>query len=86
MADVVGLFAERLAAKLGRTARDLRKQGLEAADFRVNEDVRMILCGGSTLSFRHAFAVVDPERHIVGVFTEHFRPLAERSNRRTDLR
>jgi hypothetical protein len=71
MSDIRELFADLLAVRLRRTAGDIRKHGLRADDFRTNEAVRLVLCDGSTLSFRYAFAVVDPERRLVGVFTEH---------------
>lgn len=69
--EVRSLFAERLAAKLGRGAAEIRDEGLEVGDFKVNERVELTLCDGSTMSFRYAFAMLDDEQRLVGVFTEH---------------
>ncbi len=69
--DITGLFADRLAARLGRTAAEIRDEGLGAGDFEGNERIELALCDGSTMSFRYAFAVFDDEERIVGVFTEH---------------
>jgi hypothetical protein len=69
--DIKDLFAEPLAARLGRTAAEIRERGLGAGDFRCDGHIDLTLCDGSTMSLQYAFAVVDVERRIVGVFTEH---------------
>jgi hypothetical protein len=71
MKDVRDLFAEPLAARLGRTAAEIRDEGLSATDFKPGERVELTLCDRSTMSLRYAFAVLDPAQRIVGVFTEH---------------
>jgi hypothetical protein len=71
MNDIRDLFAEPLAARLGRGAEEIRERGLAAGDFKVNERIDLVLCDGSTMSLRYAFAVLDPVQRIVGVFTEH---------------
>jgi hypothetical protein len=69
--DIRTAFAEPLAAKLGRTSKEIREEGLLAGDFKVNERVEITLPDGSSMSFRYAFVVLDAEQGIVGVFTEH---------------
>jgi hypothetical protein len=69
--EVRDLFAEALAARLGRTAAEIRDEGLSAMDFRSNERIEITLCDRSTMHLRYAFAVFDLEQRIVGVFSEH---------------
>ena len=68
--EIRDLFAEPLAARLGRTADEIR-DGLGARDFPGNEDVEVTFVDGSTMSFRYAFVVFDAAQGIAGVFTEH---------------
>jgi hypothetical protein len=69
--DIRELFAESLAATLGRTAAEIRDDGLGVGDFKADERIELTLCDGSTMCFRYAFAVLDAGRRIVGIFTEH---------------
>ena len=69
MADVRTVFAEPLAARLGRTVEEISQDGLQAGDFKVNERVEITLADGSSMSFRYAFVVQG--EGLVGVFTEH---------------
>jgi hypothetical protein len=71
MRDIRRLFAEALAARLGRDVGDIREEGLAAGDFKVNESVELDLADGSTMALRYAFVVVDSKRRIAGVFSEH---------------
>lgn len=68
-AEFVDRFAEVLAERLGRVADELRDSGLSASDF--SGDCRVRWHDGSEAMFRGAFAVVDPGRKRIGVFTEH---------------
>jgi len=70
MAEIRDAFAEPLARRLGRSVEEVRG-GLKAGDFRVDEDVAITLCDGSTLELRYAFYVEDDEGRWVGVFSEH---------------
>lgn len=69
--DITDLFGDILAARLGRTATEIRETGLAASDFKSDESIELDLCDGSKMSFRHAFVVLDLEQRIIGVFTEH---------------
>ncbi len=71
MNDLRELFAEVLAAKLGRTAAEIRGEGLRAGDFKPDESIELTLSDGSTMSFRYAFCVFELRQRMVGVFTEH---------------
>jgi hypothetical protein len=71
MKEVRTVFAEALATRLGRTAQEVREDGLRAGDFKVDEQVEITLPDGSSMSFRYAFVVLDAGQGIVGVFTEH---------------
>ncbi|HEX2656660.1 MAG TPA: hypothetical protein VHU40_00245 [Polyangia bacterium] len=64
-------FAVPLAARLGRSAAEISEEGLTAGDFELDRRVELTLGDGSTMSLRHAFAVVDVQQHLVGIFTEH---------------
>ena len=69
--DLRVVFADQLAARLGRSAREIREEGLEAGDFGLDETVEVKMADGSKLSLRYAFVVVDSEQRRVGIFTEH---------------
>ncbi len=69
--EIRELFAEPLAKRLGRTAAEVRDEGLGARDFKPNERIELTFADGSTMSFRYAFAVFDAAQRIVGIFTEH---------------
>jgi len=64
-------WAEELANHLGRSAEDIRNEGLEAGDFRVGSRVEIRFPDRSFARFRSAFAVISEARQQVGVFTEH---------------
>jgi hypothetical protein len=64
-------WAEELGAALGRSAEDIRKDGLSAYDFPANSVLHVKLMDGSTLRFRHAFHVVRDSDHALAVFSEH---------------
>lgn len=69
--EVRELFAEALAARVGRSVAEVREGGLEAGDFPIDSEVEVRLADGSRLVLRHAFAVVDEAQGVVGVFSEH---------------
>lgn len=60
-------FLEALAARLGRAACELRREGLRAGDF--HGKVRVEFEDGSQATFESALAEADDD--LVGVFTEH---------------
>ena len=64
-------WAEDVAAKLGRSADQLRQQGLGASDFPADHDLRIQLMDGSYVQFRYAFAVKSQKWRAIAVFTEH---------------
>jgi hypothetical protein len=64
-------FAVPLAARLGRSVAEIHDEGLSAGDFKVDESIQLKLADGSTLSLRYAFAVLDVQQRLVGIFTEH---------------
>jgi hypothetical protein len=69
--DLRHVFAAPLAARLGRTAKEVKASGLELGDFKVDERIELELDDGSSMSLRYAFVVLDTSRRLVGVFTEH---------------
>ena len=70
MAEIRHAFAEPLARRLGRAVDEVR-EGLGAGAFRVDEEVAITLCDGSTFHLRYAFYVEDDEGRWIGVFSEH---------------
>jgi hypothetical protein len=71
MLEIRHVFAAPLAARLGRDANDIRDHGLGVGDFKVDESVQLTLPDGSTMLLRYAFAVMDLQQRLVGVFSEH---------------
>ena len=69
--EIRQVFAAPLAARLGRDVTEIRDEGLGAGDFKGDESVELELADGSTLSLRYAFAVMDVQQRLVGIFTEH---------------
>ncbi|MCK6508141.1 hypothetical protein L6R53_33045 [Myxococcota bacterium] len=69
--EVRELFAEPLAARVGRSVDEVREGGLEGGDFPIDSEVEVRLADGSRLVLRHAFAVVDEAQGVVGVGAEH---------------
>lgn len=69
--EIRGLFVPQLAARSGRDPAEIRDEGLEAGDFKPDEAVELVFADGSTMRFRHAFAVRDAAQGLVGVFSEH---------------
>ena len=71
MRDIRQAFAPLLATRLGRSAAEIHDEGLGAGDFKLDESVELELADGSTMALRYAFAVVDEEQRLVGIFSEH---------------
>lgn len=71
MEEIRREFAELLAKRLGRSAQEIREDGLGAGDFSTREEVELTLPDGSVLRLRYAFAVVDEAVGAVAVFSEH---------------
>lgn len=69
--DVRDDWAEPLAEALGRTAAEIREDGLRARDFPGGQSVELVFPDGSTASFRSAFCLADGARRLAAVFTEH---------------
>lgn len=69
--DVLADWAEPLSAKLGRPVDQIRREGLSAADFSPDANVRIAFGEGSFAEFRLAFACLRPTGDAVAVFTEH---------------
>jgi hypothetical protein len=67
--ELVHDWADLLSSHLNRPRADILQRGLAASDFR--EDVEISFPDGSTVSFRHAFFVIDSQRQVIAVFTEH---------------
>jgi hypothetical protein len=64
-------WADLLAHKLKRSAAEIREQGLNVHDFDFYERVLVNFYDGSTASLRDAFYVVDEEKKLLAIFTEH---------------
>lgn len=64
-------FAPQLAAKLGRPAEVIARDGLRAGDFSIDASVRLTFGDGSTMELRYAFVVIDEVRGALGIFSEH---------------
>jgi hypothetical protein len=71
-AECRGLFADRIAARVGRSVEAIRSEGLRAGDFGDHTStVTVDHEDGSTLFLRYAFAVSDETHGMIGVFSEH---------------
>jgi len=68
---IVDLWTDALAERLGRSAADIREHGLSAYDFPADEVIEVRFAYGDSMKFRFAFFIVDEERRMVAVFTEH---------------
>ncbi len=66
---ILGVFADALASYLGRTADQVRQDGLSEADF-AEQSLEITFTDGSSAQFLSAFLVVGPGGDIVGVFTD----------------
>jgi hypothetical protein len=71
MLEIRQAFAAPLAARLGRSVAEIHDEGLDAGDFKLDESIELELADGSTMSLRYAFAVVDLQQRMVGIFSEH---------------
>ena len=64
-------WADDVAAKVGRSAEEVREKGLGASDFPLDHDLRVELMDGSYVQFRYAFAVESQKWRAIARFTEH---------------
>lgn len=64
-------WAEELSQHLGRSAHQIRHEGLGAADFPASSSLHIKLMDGSFVQFESAFHVVNPKKYAIAVFTEH---------------
>jgi hypothetical protein len=71
MLEIRQALAAPLAARLGRSVAEIHDEGLGAGDFKLDESIEVKLADGSTMSLRYAFAVMDVQQNLVGIFTEH---------------
>lgn len=69
--EVVNVWAEHLATRLGRSADEIRNRGLSAYDFSAENYVKLNFGDGSVAEFKHAFACINREDSVVAVFAEH---------------
>jgi len=71
MFEIRQAFAAPLAERLGRSVTEILDEGLGVGDFKLDESIELTLCDGSTMSLRCAFAVIDVQQRLVGIFSEH---------------
>jgi hypothetical protein len=71
MLEIRQAFAAPLAARLGRSVSEIHDEGLGVGDFKLDESIELKLSDGSTMSLRYAFAVIDVQERLVGIFSEH---------------
>ncbi len=64
-------WADELAVALGRSADEIRSNGLRASDFPSQDTLQVKLMDGSLLKFRSAFHVIRKSERALAVFTEH---------------
>ena len=64
-------WADQLSKRTCRSASEITKEGLLCSDFSCDERVAIEFEDGSNALFNFAFALYDPEKHKVAVFTEH---------------
>ena len=64
-------WAELLAPVVKRGPEEIRSRGLSANDFNVYDYIVVNFCDHSNAKFWFAFYVVDEEKDLVAVFTEH---------------
>lgn len=69
--EVVNVWAEHLASRLGRSAVEIRNRGLSVYDFSAENNVKLNFGDGSVAEFKHAFACINKEGSMVAIFTEH---------------
>lgn len=70
--DLIIKWSELLSKKLGRSAVEIAEIGLSAYDFSPSTSVEIYYSESSIIKFDSAFLVVDEERRMVGVFSEHY--------------
>ncbi len=69
--DIIENWAEDLSKKLGRPAADIKEKGLSAYDFSPSSHVEVTFLDKSFCKFKFAFCVINEEKRLVAVFTEH---------------
>ena len=71
MLEIRQTFAMPLAVRLGRSVTEILDEGLGVGDFKLDESIELKLGDGSTMCLRCAFAVIDAQQRVVGIFSEH---------------
>jgi hypothetical protein len=66
---ILDRYADPLAAYLGRTADQIRQDGLRAEDF-ADQSLEITFTDGSSAQFLSAFLVMAPGDEAVGIFTD----------------
>ena len=64
-------WSELLSHKLGRSSNEIIEKGLSAYDFSPSRKVVVEFSDKSICSFNFAFSVIDKEKRMVAIFTEH---------------
>ena len=68
---VIENWTELLSQKLGRSPSEILERGLSVYDFSPSKGVFIEFPDKSTCHFNYAFFVVDKEKEMAAVFTEH---------------
>ena len=71
MHEIIETVADELSLKLGRSAEEIRQNGLSAHDFTSNDGVEMVFEDGSSVKFKYSFYVECPGKGLIDLFTEH---------------
>jgi len=69
-AAIIQDWAEELATFLGRSASEIRENGLSVSDF-PHQELQIKFCDDSEARFKYAFFVESRSKKAVAVFTEH---------------
>ncbi|MBP6748642.1 MAG: hypothetical protein KA144_03300 [Xanthomonadaceae bacterium] len=71
MQEVLSEWAEEVAAKVGRSADDIRTRGIGATDFSPLKSIEIRYPGGMVVQIPFAFVVFRREQSVAAVFSEH---------------
>lgn len=69
--QIIEEWSERLSSKLKRPIDEIREKGLSAYDFSPSKMVEITFPDRSFCKFNFAFSILDEEKKLVAVFTEH---------------
>ncbi len=69
--EILERWASKLSEKLNRSPDEILERGLSAYDFPSGQCVEYLFDDGSVCKFNNSFVVLDLEKEMVGIFTEH---------------